>query len=45
MRQSVIDLFKNIVVFNYLLPHESVEKSIYTTIENDFCYYSKDLFN
>lgn len=42
MRQSVIDLFKNIVVFNYLLPHGSVEKSIYTTIENDFCYYSKD---
>ena len=42
MRQSVIDLFKNTVIFNYSLPHGSVEKSIYTTIDNDFCYSSKD---
>lgn len=42
MRQSVIDLFKNIVVYNYSLPHGSVEKSIYTTINNDFCFSSID---
>lgn len=42
MRQSVIDLFKNTVVFNYSLPHGSIEKSIYTTINYDYCYTSND---
>lgn len=42
MRQSVIDLFKNTVVLNYSLPHGSIEKSIYTTKNNDYCYTSND---
>lgn len=42
MRQSVIDLLKKTVVLKYKLPHFSVDKSIYTTIDNDYCYSSLD---
>lgn len=42
MRKSVIDLFKNTIVLNYRLPKNGIEKSIYTTLNNDFCYLSKD---
>lgn len=40
MRQSLIDFFKNTVVLQYKLPNTTlgIGKSIYTTIENDFCY-------
>lgn len=42
MRQSVIDLFKNIVGFKYSLPKGCIEKSIYTTIDNDYCYFAQN---
>ena len=42
MRQSIINLFQNTVGFKYTLPHGSIEKSIYTTIDNDYCYSSYD---
>ena len=37
MRQSLIDLFKRTVVFQYRLPHGEIQKSIYSTVD-DHCY-------
>lgn len=37
MRQSLIDLFKQTVVFQYCLPHGDVQKSVYSTMD-DHCY-------
>lgn len=40
MRQSLINFFKSTVVLKYTLPnhHLGIDKSIYTTIDNDYCY-------
>ncbi|MBR6103634.1 MAG: DUF1837 domain-containing protein [Paludibacteraceae bacterium] len=40
MRQSLINFFKNTVVLKYTLPNQQlgIDKSIYTTIDNDYCY-------
>lgn len=40
MRQSLVDFFKDTVVFQYTLPNNSldIDKSIYTTSSNDYCY-------
>ena len=38
MRDSIIQFFKNTIAFKYTLPYGNIEKSIYTTIDNDFCF-------
>lgn len=40
MRQSLVDLFKNTIVFKYHLTNTSlgIDKCIYTNVQNDFCY-------
>jgi hypothetical protein len=41
MRQSIIDLFQQVIVFKYTLPHENIDKSEYTSANLvDYCYSS-----
>ncbi len=40
MRASIVDFFRNVVLFQYDLPHGEVGKSNWTTIDNDKCYAS-----
>ena len=41
MKQTLIDLFKQVVVYKYDLPTNEIEKSIFST-ENDKCYECLD---
>ena len=41
MRESVVNLFKEIILLKYKLPNNDINKSIYSTIE-DYCYKSTD---
>lgn len=38
MRQNLINFVQNSMLFRYCLPHGDIQKSIYTTIDNDYCY-------
>lgn len=41
MRQSIINLFQQVIVFKYTLPHDNIGKSEYTSVNRvDYCYSS-----
>ena len=38
MRQSLVDLFNNAIIFDYKLPCKGINKSVVTTRDNDYVY-------
>lgn len=38
MRETIIHFFNQTIVMKYTLPHGGVDKSVWTTLDNDYCF-------